>query len=79
VRPEIRVLSPDYLPAEEWTVFVSPENTQILKAFKGFGAWYSALSQAIALAAGEYTAIIEVFPDLVSGYDGNQKVWAEQL
>jgi len=76
VRPEVRVLSPAELPPAEWPEFVSPENRQVLKAFKGYGAWYSGLSQAVALTAGDYVAIIEVFPDLVDRYEDGQKVWA---
>ena len=75
VRPETRVLSSAFLPPDEHDLFIWDGN-QTVKVFKGFGAIQFELTRNITLQPGSYILIINVFPDLVVGYDNGQKIWA---
>ncbi|MEZ4594594.1 MAG: hypothetical protein R3D55_26135 [Chloroflexota bacterium] len=75
VRPETRVLSSAFLPPEEHDLFIWDGN-QAVKVFKGFGAIQFELTTNIALQPGTYVLVINVFPDLVVGYQNGQKIWA---
>jgi hypothetical protein len=77
VRPEVRVLSKDYLPPEEWSQFIVDGN-QTVKVFKGSGSIYFSFVQGINnLSAGQYALRLPVFADLVKDYTENgEKIWA---
>jgi hypothetical protein len=75
VRPEARVLTPDFLPADEHDLFIWHGN-QTVKIFKGTGAISFALTTRVHLDPGAYVLEINVFPDLVDEYAGGVKVWA---
>lgn len=76
VRPEVRVLNPEFLPPAEHSVFIW-DGKQTLKAFKGAGAISFNLQTKVYLEPGSYLFVIHVFPDLVDAYgDDGQKVWA---
>lgn len=75
VRPEMRVLSSAFLPPEEHDLFIWDGN-QTVKVFKGFGAIQFELTTNIVLQPGTYILVINVFPDLVVGYENGQKIWA---
>ncbi len=75
VRPETRVLSGNFLPPHEHDLFIWDGN-QTVKIFKGFGAISFRLTQDVYLQPGTYQLTVNVFPDLVSGYDDGQKIWA---
>lgn len=75
VRPETRVLPSAYLPPAEHELFIWDGN-QTVKVFKGYGAISFELTTAVTLSPGTYILIINVFPDLVVGYDNGQKIWA---
>jgi hypothetical protein len=75
VRPESRLLSEDFLPPDEHDLFIWDGNWT-LKIFKGYGALSYRLTTNVKLPAGKYLFQINVFPDLVVGYDGGEKIWA---
>jgi hypothetical protein len=76
VRPEVRVLSKDYLPPEERDLFIWDGNYTV-KVFKGYGAISFRLITSSYLEPGSYQLEINVFPDLVVGYtSGGSKIWA---
>jgi hypothetical protein len=76
VRPEFRVLSPEFLPPSEHDLFIW-DGSQTLKAFKGEGAISFNLQTSVYLDPGRYLFVTHVFPDLVVEYGaGGQKVWA---
>lgn len=75
VRPEVRVLSGDFLPADEHELFIW-DGKQTVKIFKGSGAISFRLTTDVTLPPGTYLLQIELFPDLVVGYENDQKVWA---
>ena len=76
VRPEVRVLTTDFLPAHEHPIFIW-DGTQTVKIFKGTGAISFRLETDMLLAPGRYRLTINVFPDLVVGYEPNgDKIWA---
>lgn len=75
VRPETRVLSRAFLPPQEHTFYIW-HGDQTVKIFKGMGAISVRLLTQVSLQPGAYRLRISVFPDLVSGYDNGQKVWA---
>jgi len=75
VRPEVRVLASAYLPPSEHDLFIW-DGDQTVKVFKGYGAISFELTTEIILDPGTYIFIINVFPDLVVGYDNGQKIWA---
>ncbi|MCA9897437.1 MAG: hypothetical protein H6654_09285 [Ardenticatenaceae bacterium] len=75
VRPETRVLPSAFLPPEEHELFIW-DGDQTVKVFKGFGAIQFELTTNMWLQPGSYILVINVFPDLVVGYDNGQKIWA---
>lgn len=76
VRPEVRVLSAEFLPPQEHSTFIW-DGEQTLKVFKGSGAVSFRLKTTVFLEPGSYLYVIRVFPDLVDAYlDEGQKVWA---
>lgn len=75
VRPEARVLSEAFLPADERAAFIW-DGRHTVKIFKGNGALSYRLMTDVSLQPGTYVFEINIFPDLVSGYDGGNKVWA---
>jgi hypothetical protein len=76
VRPETRVLSRDFLPVAEHSVFIW-DGRQTVKIFKGQGAVSFRLLTDVYLAPGSYQLVIHVFPDLVDGYTADhRKIWA---
>lgn len=76
VRPEIRVLSADFLPPTEHDVFIW-DGRQTVKVFKGQGAVSFRLLTDVYLEPGTYQFEIYFFPDLVVDYTGDgEKVWA---
>ena len=74
-RPEIRVVPAHDLPADEVASFVF-NGEKTIKAFKGGGPVSFAIFTDIALPAGSYRFSISFFPDIVSIYQGGNKVWA---
>lgn len=76
VRPEVRVLSRDFLPPDEHDLLIW-DGIYTVKVFKGNGALSYRLITSRYLEPGRYQLEINVFPDLVVGYtqDG-QKIWA---
>lgn len=75
VRPEIRVLPPDFLPEDEHELFIW-DGLQTVKIFKGQGAISFRLTANVHLEPGSYLLEVHVFPDLVDEYVGGEKVWA---
>jgi hypothetical protein len=75
VPPEVRVLPSAYLPPDEQPLFIWDGN-QTVKVFKGSGSISFELTTAVTLSPGTYILIINIFPDLVVGYDNGQKIWA---
>lgn len=75
LRPEARVLPSAFLPPNEHNLFIW-DGDQTVKVFKEYGAIRFDLTTAVSLQPGTYTLIINVFPDLVVGYENGQKVWA---
>jgi len=75
VRPESRVLTPDFLPVDEHELFIW-DGAQTVKIFKGTGAVSFRLTSSVQLQPGSYLLEIPVFPDLVDEYVGGEKVWA---
>ena len=76
MRPEVRVLSTDFLPQNEWDDFIW-SGRQTLKIFKGEGSISYRLLTDVYLDPGTYTFTVNVYPDLVESYTtGGGKVWA---
>ncbi len=75
VRPETRVLSSSMLPPQERPLYIW-QGEYTVKIFKGSGAISTRLLTQVTLQPGNYRFTINVFPDLVSGYEGGQKIWA---
>lgn len=75
VRPETRVLPDFQLPANERSLFIR-DGQYTIKMFKGNGAISYRVFQDVTLQPGTYLFQVNIFPDLVSGYNGGQKVWA---
>lgn len=75
IRPEVRVVPKSDLPAQEHNMFVLDGNKTI-KSFKGGLPIHFAIFTDIPLPAGSYRFTIRFFPDVVSAYQNNQKVWA---
>jgi LysM repeat protein len=74
-RPEIRVVPSHDLPASEAPQFIF-DGVKTIKAFKGGAPTSFAIFTDIALPAGAYRFTINFFPDIVSIYQGGNKVWA---
>lgn len=76
VRPEVRVLSSDFLPVDEHDLFIW-NGKQTLKVFKREGAISVRLLTDVHLPPGTYRFRIHIFPDLVDEYTAaGGKVWA---
>ena len=75
VRPECRVLPPDFLPPHERSMFIW-DGQHTVKIFKGQGAISFRLVTSLSLPPGVYRMDINVFPDLVVDYVNGDKVWA---
>jgi len=75
VRPEVRVLASAYLPPAERPLFIWDGN-QTVKVFKGYGAIHFELTTNLLLEPGDYVLEINLFPDLVVGYNNGEKIWA---
>ncbi len=76
VRPETRVLTSDFLPADERALFIWDGN-QTVKIFKREGALSFRLTTDVDLEPGSYLFTIRVFPDMIEKYsDSGAKVWA---
>jgi hypothetical protein len=75
-RPESRVLSSAFLPANEHQLFIW-DGAHTLKIFKGTGALYFRFVSYVLLEPGSYQFEVNVFPDMVDGYtDSGSKIWA---
>ncbi len=76
VRPESRVLPKDFLPPNEHSTFIW-DGTHTVKIFKGEGAISFRLLTQRHLEPGQYRFEVNIFPDLVVGYDpSGAKIWA---
>lgn len=75
VRPEVRVLSKEFLPPEEHDLFIW-DGEQTMKVFKGYGSISFRMETAVDLQPGNYIFEIHVYPDLVVDYQNGQKVFA---
>ncbi|MCA9987628.1 MAG: hypothetical protein KDE59_25135 [Anaerolineales bacterium] len=76
VRPEVRVLTTDFLPPNEHPLFIW-DGTQTVKIFKGTGSISFRLVTEVTLPPGRYRLTVNVFPDLVVGYTASgEKIWA---
>ena len=73
--PETRVLPSAFLPPAEHDLFIW-DGDQTVKVFKESGAISFELTTAVSLSPGTYILEINLFPDLVVGYDNGQKIWA---
>ena len=77
VRPEVRVLSADFLPPHEHELFIW-DGDQTVKIFKGSGSISVRLLNTVILPPGTYKFNVQLYPDLVSGYDeSGGKIWAD--
>ena len=76
VRPETRVLPLAMIPPAERGIFVY-DGQYTIKMFKGNGAISFRMFRDVALEPGTYRFEVKLFPDLVMGYDGSQKIWAD--
>jgi len=75
VRPETRVLSTAFLPPSEHPLYIY-DGIYTVKIFKGAGAISTRLMTDVHLEPGTYVFEINLFPDLVVGYENGQKIWA---
>jgi len=76
VRPEVRVLPQNMLPPQEHALFIY-DGSHTVKAFKGNGAISFRLFREVYLEPGTYLLEINLFPDLVMAWNGDQKIWAD--
>jgi hypothetical protein len=76
VRPEIRVLSDEFLPPQEHALYIY-NGRYTVKAFKGYGAISFRLFREVYLEPGRYQLEINLFPDLVMEWQGTRKIWAD--
>jgi hypothetical protein len=76
VRPEIRVMSTDFLPASEHSLFIY-DGKHTIKAFKQNGAISFKLFREVYLEPGTYVLEINVYPDLYMDYQEGVKIWAD--
>jgi hypothetical protein len=75
VRPEARVLSTAFLPAEEHPLYIyDGQNT--VKIFKGSGAVSFRLLTDITLEPGTYVIEAKMFADIVEKWEDRTKQWA---
>ena len=79
VRPEVRVLNTDFLPASEHETFIW-DGEQTVKVFKGEGAISFRLLTDVQLEPGTYLFSIKIYPDLVMDYTpSGAKIWADDV
>ena len=72
----MRVLPKSLVPSNEHDLFFA-DGDHTVKIFKGSGAISYRFSQAHQLEAGKYQFTVNIFPDVVTGYDSNgNKVFA---
>lgn len=76
VRPEMRVLSDEFLPPQEHALYIY-NGRHTVKAFKGYGAISFRLFREVYLEPGRYQLEINLFPDLVMEWQGTRKIWAD--
>lgn len=76
LRPETRVLSKDFLPDAEHSLFIF-DGTHTVKIFKGDGAISFKLFRDVYLEPGTYALEINVYPDLYMDYEAGRKIWAD--
>jgi len=76
VRPETRVLPSSQLPPNERPLFIW-DGTHTVKMFKGNGAISMRLLTDMNLEPGTYQFEVNLFPDMVMGYENHQKIWAD--
>ena len=76
VRPETRVLSTEFLPPAEHSLFIF-DGSHTIKAFKGNGAISFKLFQDIYLEPGTYVLEINLYPDMYMDYQDGLKIWAD--
>lgn len=74
-RPEVRVLSRQFLPPHEHDLFIW-QGDQTLKVFKGSAPISFRLLSDVTLQPGTYVLEVKLFPDLVVGYQNGVKIWA---
>ncbi len=77
LRPESRVLARWFLPAHEHPLFIY-DGDWTIKIFKGDAPISFHLFVDMHLEAGNYRFVANYFPDIILGYDGPQKIWADQ-
>lgn len=79
VRPEVRVMSRALIPTHEHELFFwGDDSRQVLKIFKGNGAWRGRIFQTVELELRKrYWLTVNLFADLVKAYDNGRKVWAD--
>jgi hypothetical protein len=75
LEPEVRVLPASQLPDDERDIFIL-DGDHALKIFKGHGAWLARFAQVLTLESGTYRFSVNLWPDLIQGYDGDRKIWA---
>lgn len=75
VLPESRVLPRSQLPAHEHSVFIWAGDWTI-KVFKGYAPMSFRIFTDVYLQPGTYRFTANYFPDLVSTYNGGNKIWA---
>lgn len=76
VRPEIRVMSTDFLPAFEHSLYIY-DGKHTIKAFKQNGAISFKLFRNVYLEPGTYVLEINVYPDLYMDFQEGIKIWAD--
>lgn len=76
LRPETRVLSKNFLPDAEHSLFIF-DGAHTIKIFKGDGAISFKLFRDVYLEPGTYVLEINVYPDLYMDYVDGRKIWAD--
>lgn len=76
LRPEIRVMSENFLPASEHSLFIF-DGKHTIKAFKQDGAISFKLFREVYLEPGTYVLEINFYPDLYMDYQEGVKIWAD--
>ncbi len=75
ILPESRVLPRSQLPTHEQSVFIWDGNWT-MKVFKGYAPMSYRIFTDVYLQPGTYRFTANYFPDLVSSYNGGNKIWA---
>jgi hypothetical protein len=76
IRPEIRVMSKDFLPVSEHSLYIY-DGEHTIKAFKQDGAISFKLFRDVVLQPGTYVLEINVYPDLYMDFQEGRKIWAD--